>query len=104
MLEGLLERCGWRRIEVDNVLSVRSGAWDAATLDSIPEEMVGALRVLSEAYNPYWAVERFVWALAPMELTECAGEGSRHRWARVRCEWTCATPSSERSSSSISTR
>ena len=69
-LEGLLEGCGWRRIDVDDVLSVRSGAWDAATLDSIPEEMVGALRVLSEAYNPYWAVERFVWVLAPMALTE----------------------------------
>ena len=69
-LEDLLEGCGWRRIDVDNVLSVRSGAWDAAILDSIPEEMVGALRVLSEAYNPYWAVERFVWALAPMAVTE----------------------------------
>ena len=69
-LEALLERGGWRRIDVDNVLSVRSGAWDAATLNGIPEEMVGALRVLSEAYNPYWAVERFVWALTPMDLTE----------------------------------
>jgi hypothetical protein len=68
-LEGLLERCGWRRIDADNVLSVRSSTWDAATLDGIPEEMVGALRVLSEAYNPHWAVERFVWALAPVDLT-----------------------------------
>jgi hypothetical protein len=69
-LKGLLERCGWQRIDEDDVLSVRSGAWDAATLDSIPEEMVGGLRVLSEAYNPYGAVEHFVWALAPMESIE----------------------------------
>jgi hypothetical protein len=69
-LERTLEQCGWLRIDEENVLAVRSEEWDEETLNGIPEEMVGALRVLSETYNPYSAVERFIWALAPTRVQE----------------------------------
>ena len=49
---------------------MRSEEWDEETFNGIPEEMVGALRVLSETYNPYSDVERFVWALAPTRVKE----------------------------------
>ena len=64
-LNRLLERCGWFRTARDDVRSVRSDQHDAALVDCLPVEMVGALTVLSEAFNPQWAVERFVWALTP---------------------------------------
>jgi len=69
-LERTLEQCGWLRIDEENVLAVRSEDWDEETLNGVPEEMVGALRVLSETYNPYAAIERFVWALAPTRVNE----------------------------------
>jgi len=64
-LNRLLERCGWFRTARDDVRSVRSDQHDAALVDCLPVEMVGALTVLSEAFNPQWAVERFVWVLTP---------------------------------------
>jgi hypothetical protein len=64
-LNRLLERCGWVRTARDDVRSVRSDQHDAALVDCLPVEMVGALTVLSEAFNPQWAVERFVWVLTP---------------------------------------
>jgi hypothetical protein len=70
ILERTLTRCGWSRIDEENVLAVRSEAWHEGTLDAIPEEMVGALRVLSQNYNKHSSVERFVWALAPTEVRE----------------------------------
>ena len=69
-LERTLEQCGWLRIDEENVLAVRSEEWDEETFNGIPEELVGALRVLSETYNPYSAVERFVWALSPTRVRE----------------------------------
>ena len=72
-LERTLEQCGWLRIDEESVLAVRSEEWDEETFNGIPEEMVGALRVLSETYNPYSDVERFVWALAPTRVKEPPG-------------------------------
>jgi len=69
-LERTLEQCGWLRFDEESVLAVRSEEWDEDTFNGIPEEMVGALRVLSETYNPYSDVERFVWALAPTKVSE----------------------------------
>jgi hypothetical protein len=67
-LERLLERCGWTVIARDDVSSVQSSAYDPELTDSLPEEMIGALRVLSQTYNREWAVEQFVWALSPTEI------------------------------------
>ncbi|MGO8871867.1 MAG: glycoside hydrolase family 99-like domain-containing protein [Acidimicrobiales bacterium] len=68
MLERMLERCGWSLIARDDVCSVESSQYDPALNDSLPREMVGALRVFSEHYNPQWAIERFVWLLTPVPV------------------------------------
>jgi len=68
VLLALLERCGWSLVERDDDQSVRSGSYDEELEDSIPEEMLGALRVLAETYNPYAAVREFVWALEPVPV------------------------------------
>ena len=67
-LKQLFERSGWKLMAHEDFRSVRSEAYDPELHDSLPEEMIGALRVLSEAYNPQWAVEHFVWALSPVEI------------------------------------
>ena len=67
-LSALLERCGWSLVERDDDESVRSGSYDEELEDSIPEEMLGALRVLAETYNPYAAVREFVWAAEPVPV------------------------------------
>jgi hypothetical protein len=64
-LARLVERCGWDVVARDDVGAVHSDGHDPALADNLPVEMVGALTVLAEAYNPQWAVEYFVWLLAP---------------------------------------
>jgi len=68
-LRRLLERTGWVIAASDNFESFRSDSYDEDLEDSIPEEMAGALRVLSEAYNPHWSVREFVWALTPIAVS-----------------------------------
>ena len=69
-LRQLFERSGWKVLAHEDYRSVRSEAYDPELHDGLPEEMIGALRVLSEAYNPQWAVEHFVWVLAPVEIDQ----------------------------------
>jgi Glycosyltransferase WbsX len=67
-LEQLVERCGWRIIAREDFDRVNSDGRDLELEDSIPEEMVGALRVLSQTYNPQSTVQQFVWALTPVKI------------------------------------
>ena len=67
-LERMVTRCGWRIVARDDFHAMHSDKYDPGLIDVLPEEMVGALRVLSETYNPQWAVQQFVWALAPAEI------------------------------------
>ena len=64
----LLERCGWCVVAGNDQEDVRSDAFDQDLEDSIPEEMIGALRVLAETYNPQWAIREFIWALEPVPV------------------------------------
>jgi hypothetical protein len=70
-LTRLVERCGWAVAARDDVSAVQSDEHDTALADNLPEEMVGALTVLAETYNPQWAVEYFVWLLAPTGAPGC---------------------------------
>jgi hypothetical protein len=67
-LERFFARCGWKVAARNDVEDIHSQRFDPDLQDSIPEEMVGALRVLSQTYNPEWAVEEFVWVLTPVEV------------------------------------
>jgi hypothetical protein len=67
-LERLVNSCGWALIDRLDARSVHSDSFDPEVAERLPEEMVGALEVVAETYNPYWAVEYFVWALAPGEI------------------------------------
>ena len=64
-LEHLFTSSGWSVVGRNDVSSVRSRHFDEELHDALPEEMVGALRLLAETYNGHWAVEQFVWALEP---------------------------------------
>jgi len=66
----LIERCGWQIVAQDDVSALRSDQHDASIDDVLPVEMVGALRVLAEAQNVDAYVERFVWALRPVPITD----------------------------------
>ncbi len=72
-LTRLVERCGWAAVARDDVSAVESERFDGELAGNLPPEMVGALAVLAEAYNPQWAVETFVWALAPTADHRCPG-------------------------------
>jgi hypothetical protein len=67
-LEQLVGRCGWRVIARDDFDRANSDGRDVELEDNIPEEMVGALRVLAQTYNPQSTVEQFVWALTPVKV------------------------------------
>jgi 2-polyprenyl-3-methyl-5-hydroxy-6-metoxy-1,4-benzoquinol methylase len=69
-LTRLLERCGWRAIARDNFEVVRSDQFDPELNDALPAEMIGALRVLSDSFNPNAAVQQFVWALKPFPVSD----------------------------------
>jgi len=72
-LTRLAGRCGWAELARDDVAAVESERFDGALADNLPPEMVGALTVMAEAYNPQWAIETFVWALAPTADHRCPG-------------------------------
>jgi hypothetical protein len=67
-LARMVERCGWQVVARDDFSTVRSDQYDAEFNDSMPVEMIGALRVLSESNNPNAAVQQFVWAMRPVPV------------------------------------
>jgi 2-polyprenyl-3-methyl-5-hydroxy-6-metoxy-1,4-benzoquinol methylase len=69
-LERMVERCGWQVVARDNFSTVISDQYDRALHDSMPVEMVGALRTLADSHNPYAAVQQFVWAMRPVPVTD----------------------------------
>jgi hypothetical protein len=64
-LERLLTRCGWHLVAREDACCVRPDALSPSLHEDLPEEMIGAIRILSDSYNPSASVEHFVWALAP---------------------------------------
>jgi len=71
-LRHLFERTGWEIVDRDDFSVIRGDQYDARLTDSLPVEMVGALRALSEAENPSAAVQQFVWALRPVTVAHPA--------------------------------
>jgi len=67
-LQRMFERSGWMVVARNNFNAARSDQYDPDLNDGLPTEMIGALRVLSEAYNPHAAVQQFVWALKPLPI------------------------------------
>ncbi len=72
-LDRLLSRCGWQRVAREDFRQVHSDVWDPELEDNIPEEMIGALRVLAATYNPQSVVQQFVWALTPVKIDSAPG-------------------------------
>jgi hypothetical protein len=68
LLTNLVHRTGWEIVARDNFCTLRSDQYDTPLADAMPPEMIGALRVLSDAENPNAAVQQFVWALRPVPL------------------------------------
>ncbi len=69
-LAHLFERTGWEVVAEDNFSVVRGDQYDAPLTDSLPLELVAALRVLSDAENPHAAVQQFVWAARPVPVKQ----------------------------------
>jgi 2-polyprenyl-3-methyl-5-hydroxy-6-metoxy-1,4-benzoquinol methylase len=69
-LTNLLRRTGWEIIARENYSVIRGDQYDEGLNNAMPPEMVGALRVLSDAENPNAAVQQFVWALRPVPVTD----------------------------------
>ncbi len=69
-LERMFERCGWKVVERNNYCTLHTDQYDNELNDRLPAEMIGALRVLSESYNPNPIVQQFVWALRPIPVAE----------------------------------
>jgi hypothetical protein len=67
-LERMFERCGWKVIARDDFYAIHSDKYDRTLVDNLPEELVGALSVLAQTYNPHWATQQFVWALTPVAV------------------------------------
>jgi 2-polyprenyl-3-methyl-5-hydroxy-6-metoxy-1,4-benzoquinol methylase len=67
-LERMLERCGWEVVEKSNFSTVHTDQYDQDLNDRLPAELIGALRVLSESYNPNPIVQQFVWAMRPFPV------------------------------------
>ena len=67
-LQRMFERCGWELVAQNNLSTSKTDQYDPDLNDALPAEMIGALRVLSEAYNPHAAVQQFVWTLRPMPV------------------------------------
>ncbi len=68
-LERMFLRSGWRVAQRDNYHALRTDQYDEELNDGLPAELVGALRSLSEAFNPNPTVQQFVWALKPVPVT-----------------------------------
>ncbi len=69
-LERLLASCGWAIAQRHDYQVIESDDYHSDLLDRLPEEMVGALRILSQHTNPNWAVEHFIWALTPFRIDQ----------------------------------
>jgi 2-polyprenyl-3-methyl-5-hydroxy-6-metoxy-1,4-benzoquinol methylase len=69
-LERMVRRCGWRVAARDDFHALETDQYDAELNDGLPAELVGALRTLSEAFNPNPTVQQFVWALKPIPVTD----------------------------------
>jgi len=54
----------------DDFHALETDQYDAELNDGLPAELVGALRTLSEAFNPNPTVQQFVWALKPIPVTD----------------------------------
>ncbi len=67
-LERLFETSGWRIISRDDFHSIESDQYDPQLNDSLPAELISAVRHLSQTCNPNWATHQFVWVLAPVEV------------------------------------
>ena len=72
-LQRMFERCGWKVVARNNFSTAKSDQYDLDLNDGLPTEMIGALRMLSEAYNPHAAVQQFVWALKPLPINAVPG-------------------------------
>jgi 2-polyprenyl-3-methyl-5-hydroxy-6-metoxy-1,4-benzoquinol methylase len=68
-LKRMFERCGWRVVARDDFISLRTDQYDDELNDGLPVEMIGALRALSQSYNPKASVQQFVWTLAPFPVS-----------------------------------
>lgn len=68
-LTTMLQRTGWEIVTREDFATIHSDQYDAGLNDSMPAEMVGALRTLSQAENPNAAVQQFVWALRPVPVS-----------------------------------
>jgi 2-polyprenyl-3-methyl-5-hydroxy-6-metoxy-1,4-benzoquinol methylase len=68
-LRRMFERCGWSVVARNNFHAIQSDQFDLDLNNALPAEMIGALRVLSETYNPNSAVQQFVWVLRPFPVT-----------------------------------
>ena len=73
-LERMAERCGWRVIARNDFSSIHSDQYDPDLNEELPVEMVGALRVMADSYNPHASVKQFVWALQPVSGDRSAGD------------------------------
>ncbi len=69
-LERMFERCGWKVVDRNNFSTLHTDQYDDELNDRLPAEMIGALRVLSETYNPNPIVQQFVWALRPFPVAD----------------------------------
>jgi len=69
-LERMFERCGWKVVERNNFNTLHTDQYDDELNDTLPAEMIGALRVLAETYNPNPIVQQFVWALRPFPVAD----------------------------------
>jgi hypothetical protein len=68
-LQRMFERCGWQVVARNDFSTLRTDQYDAELNDALPAEMLGALHVLSESYNPSAAVQQFIWALKPFPVS-----------------------------------
>ena len=69
-LSNLVERTGWEVVARRDVDALRSDQYDGRLADDLPVEMMGALRILSQAEHRNGAVEHFVWALRPVAVAD----------------------------------
>jgi 2-polyprenyl-3-methyl-5-hydroxy-6-metoxy-1,4-benzoquinol methylase len=68
-LERMFRRCGWKVVERDDYQTVHTDQYDRELNDGLPVEMIGALRSLSDTFNPNNLVQQFVWAMKPVPVT-----------------------------------
>jgi 2-polyprenyl-3-methyl-5-hydroxy-6-metoxy-1,4-benzoquinol methylase len=69
-LERMVARCGWEIVARENFSTLLSDQYDRELNDTLPVEMIGALRVLAESHNPHAAVQQFVWAMRPVPVAD----------------------------------